>query len=96
MGEMNRVSINSRDSLLYTLFAVFELFVVTAGIALWSVDPRRVSGLDDGVGIAFWVSWVGLAVVSWLLRRAAPRVGFLGLMTVLGSLVTCAVLPAVP
>ena len=93
---MNRIAVDSHRSLFYALFAIFEaLLLVSAGV-LWSVDPRRMSGMDDAAGFTFWSSFLGLSIVSWLLRRAAPRLALVGLITALASFVACALLPAVP
>ena len=93
---MNRIAIDSHRSLFYGLFAIFELLLLVSVVALWRIDPRRMSGFDDAAGITFWFSFLGLSVVSWLLRRAAPRVARVGLVTVVGSFIACSLLPAVP
>jgi len=93
---MNRIAIDSHRSRFYALFGVFEVLLLVSVVALWCMDPRRMSGLDDAAGITLWFSFLGLSVVSWLLRRVAPRVARVGLITVVGSFIACAVLPAVP
>ena len=95
-GNMNRIAIESHRSLFYALFAMFEVLLLTSVVMLWSVDPRRLSGLDDAAGVTFWFSILGLSIVSWLLRRAAPRLARVGLITVLAGFIACSLLPAVP
>ena len=95
-GIMNCIAIDSHRSLFYALFAVFELLLLVSVVVLWCIDPRRMSGFDDAAGITFWFSFFGLSVVSWLLRRVAPRVARVGLITVVGSFIACSLLPAVP
>jgi hypothetical protein len=93
---MNRIAIDSHRSLFYALFAIFELLLLVSVVALWCIDPRRMSGLDDAAGITFWFSFFGLSVVCWLLRRAAPRMARVGLITLVGSFIAGSLLPAVP
>jgi hypothetical protein len=93
---MNRIAIESHRSLFYALFAMFEAMLPISVVVLWSVDPRRMSGLDDAAGITFWFSILGLSIVSWLLRRAAPRLTRAGMITVLAGFIACLLLPAVP
>jgi apolipoprotein N-acyltransferase len=93
---MKPIAIDSPRSLLFALFVIFEALLVTSAVVLWCVDPRRMSGLDDAAGIAFWFSFVGLSIVCWLLRRVAPRLATVGFITVLASFAAVALLPAVP
>ena len=86
---MNRVAIDLHRGLFYALFAIFETLLLAGQVVLWSVDPRRMSGLDDAAGITFWLSLVGLSVVSWLLRRAAPRLARVGAVSVLAGFLAC-------
>jgi len=75
---------------------MFEALLLVSAVMLWSVDARRMSGLDEAAGITFWFSFLGLSIVSWLLRRASPRLAVVGFITVLAGFVACALLPAVP
>lgn len=93
---MNRTAIDSHRSLFYGPFAIFEALLLFSLVVLCCVDPRRMSGLDDAAGIAFWFSFLGLLVVCWFLRRAASRLAVVGFITVLASFAVCALLPAVP
>jgi hypothetical protein len=68
---MNRITIDSHRNLLYALFAMFETLLLAGVVVLWSVDPRRMSGVDDAAGVTLGFSLFGLSLVSWLLRRAA-------------------------
>lgn len=95
-GNMSQIAIESHRGLFYALFAVFEAILLTSAVMLWCIEPRRMSGLDGAAGTAFWFSFAGLSVVSWLLRRAAPRVSIVGFITVVGSFIACSLLPAVP
>jgi len=93
---MNRIAMDSHRILFYALFALFEALLLTSVVMLWCIDPRRMSGLDDAAGITFLFSLLGLSIVSWLLRRAAPHLARVGLVTALAGFAACALLPAVP
>ena len=55
-GDMNRIAIESHRGLLYALFGFFETLLDAAVAVVWSVDPRRMSGVDDAAGITVWFS----------------------------------------
>lgn len=93
---MNRIALESHRSLFYALFAIFETLLLTAVVVVWSVDPRRMSGVDDAAGITVWFSLIGLLMVSWVLRRAATRLARVGWISILAGFIACALLPAVP
>lgn len=93
---MNSLVIESHRGLFYALFGMFEVLLLTAGVVLWSGNPRLMSGLDDAAGVIFWFAFLGLSIVSWLLRCAAPRVAKIGLITILVSFIACSLLTAVP
>jgi len=94
-GQMNRIPIDTHRSLFFVIFGVFEALLLGAVVVHWSVDPRGLSGLDDAAGVTFWFSFLGLSIVSWLLRRGAPRLAVVGFATVLTCFVVCSFLPAV-
>ena len=98
MPKMDRMPAHSHLSLFYTLFALFEILLWAAVLVFWSVDPRRMpmSWLDHAAGITAWFSLLGLSIVSWLLRRAAPRVARAGWISVLAALAAGSILPAIP
>ena len=93
---MNRIAIDSHRSLLYALFAVFEALLLAGVVVLWSVDPRRMPGVDDAAGVTLGFSLVGLSIVSWLLRRAAPRLARVGWVSVVAAFLACSLLPVIP
>jgi hypothetical protein len=92
---MNHLAIDTHRSLLYVLFAIFETLLLGGAVALWLVDPRRMSGLEEAAGITVCFSLLGLSTVSWLLRRVAHRLAQVGWISVLAGFVTCALLPGV-
>lgn len=98
LGKMDRSTPHSHISLFYALFALFEVQLWVAVLVSWSVDPRQMSmsWLDDAAGITAWFSLLGLSIVSWLLRRAAPRVARAGWISVLTALVAGSLHPAIP
>ena len=96
LGKMKRAAIDSHRSLFYTLFAIFETLLVTAAVSLWTIDPRGLPVLAEAGGITFLFSLVGLSIVSWLLKRAAPRLAQLGAVSVLVAFLMCSFLPAIP
>src|ERR1051325_4628556 len=93
---MTRPHIDSHRSLLYTLFAIFEMMLTAGAVGLWSVDPRRMPVLADAAGITFLFSLVGVSIVSWLLWHAAPRLSRVGAVSALAGVFACSLLPAVP
>ncbi len=93
---MNRITVESHRSLFYALFAIFEALLFGAVVVVWSVDPRQMSGIDDAAGVTIWFSLIGLSIVSWVLRRAAPRLARAGWISVLTGFIACALLPVVP
>lgn len=95
-GIMNRIAIDSHRSLFYTLFAIFEALLLAAVVVLWLIDPRRMSGVDDAAGVTIGFSLVGLSIVSWLLRRAAPRLARVGWVSIVAAFLACSLLPAIP
>ena len=94
--KMNLMTMDSHRSLFYVLFVIFETLLFAGVVGLWSVDPRRMSGLDDVAGITLFFSMAGLSIVCWLLRRLAPRLARQGWISVLAGFVACALIPAVP
>ena len=92
---MSLIATETHRSLLIVLFGIFETLFVGAVVVHWSVDPRRLPVLDEAAGITFWFSLLGLSIVSWLVRRSAPRLAAIGLATVLAGFVACSLLPAV-
>jgi hypothetical protein len=93
---MKYTAVDSHRGLLYALFAIFETLLVVAVVLVYSVDPRRMSGLDDAAGIAFCFSFFGLSGISWLLRGAAPRLARVGWISVLATFLAFVLLPPVP
>jgi hypothetical protein len=93
---MNHITAHSHRSLSYVLFALFEILLLSAVLVIWSFNPRRMSWVEDAAGITACFSMVGLSIVSWLLRRAAPRVARVGWISVLAGLAASCLLPAVP
>ena len=94
---MKPIVIESHRSLFYALFAVFETLLLAGVVALLSVDPRRMAGLYEAAGITFWFSLVGLSIASWLLRRAAPRLAWVGWVSILAGFLACSfLLPVIP
>jgi hypothetical protein len=96
VGQNESYAIDSHRSLFYVLFVIFETLLFAGVVGLWSVDPRRMSGLDDVAGITLLFSMVGISIVYRLLRRLAPRLARLGWISVPAGFVACALVPAVP
>ena len=94
-GQMNRIPVDTHRRLFFVIFGIFEALLLGAVVVHWSVDPRGLSGLDDAAGVAFWFSFLALSIVSWLLRRTAPRLAVVGFATVLTCFAVCSFLPVV-
>jgi hypothetical protein len=92
---MNRIDIGSHRGLLYALFAVFEASLWSSVIAQHLVDPLGVSGVDNAAGAAFLISFVGLFVVSWLMKRVAPRLATIGFLSPFVGFIAFTILPPV-
>lgn len=73
-GIMSRVTTEPHRSLYFVLFGIFELLLLVSVVVIWNVDPRRMTGLDDVAGITFGFSFLGISLISWLLRRTQPPV----------------------
>jgi glucan phosphoethanolaminetransferase (alkaline phosphatase superfamily) len=98
-ANMKWSAIYSYRGLVYVLFGICEalqLSLVVYVMALWHADPRRLSSFDPAAAIIFCFSFPGLLILSYLLRRAAPRLAVAGFTTAFVSLVAGSLLPAVP
>jgi hypothetical protein len=93
---MKPEAITAHRTLLCVLIGLFEALLVVSIWALWFIDPRRISALSDAAGITAGFSFVGLLGLWWLLRRGAPRLASICLMSALVGLVCSMILPAVP
>jgi hypothetical protein len=91
---MKLVAIQSHRGLFYALFGLFEVLLWASAVMLKQVDPRRPSGLDNAVAVALLFSFFGLLIICWLLRRAAPRLAAVGLITALAGFAFGVFLPA--
>jgi hypothetical protein len=92
---MNPTFVATHRGLLHVLFALFETLYVVSIVVLWSVDPRRMSSVSDAAGITFFFSFAGLLAMWWLLRRVAPRLAGIGLLSALLGFLATMLLPAV-
>lgn len=89
----------SSRGLLLVLFGICEALQISLavyGMTLWHLDPRRLSSPDPPAATLFGFSFPGLPILSWLLRRAAPRLAALGFATAIVSLVAGSLVPAIP
>lgn len=80
----------------FVLFALFEMLFIAAIILMFSLDPRKYPAATDAVGITWWFSFVGLLLVSWLIRRTNPRLARIGFLSVLAGFFSGLFLPAIP
>jgi hypothetical protein len=93
---MKREAIESHRTLFCVLIGLFDLLLVVSIALAWSVDPRRLSPVSDVAGITGLFSLVGLFILWWMLRRSAPRLASICLLSGLIGLLCSMILPAVP
>jgi hypothetical protein len=78
---MSKTMAENHRTLLCVLFWLFESLVVAAVITLLSTPSHPRSPVHEVMGFAFWVGFLGLLILSLLLRRAARRLAVLGYIT---------------
>jgi hypothetical protein len=84
---MQKFAINTHSTLFRVLFAIFEIVFVTSLLLMVTFDDgRKISAVADLAGVGFYFGFVGLVIVSLLLRRVAPRVSALGLVTAISGI----------
>jgi hypothetical protein len=88
--------IASHRTLFSILIGLFDILSVISVLTLWTVDPRKLSPLSDAAGVTGVFSLIGLVVLWWLLRRGAPRLASVCLLSALVGLVCSMILPAIP
>jgi len=84
---------DSHRTLLYVLFALFEVLFVASVIVLACIDPRRGLPVSDAAGLTFWFTFVGLFIVSFILRRVARKLAVIGWLTLFGGFWGLALMP---
>jgi hypothetical protein len=88
--------ISLHRTLFLVLIGLFEALLVTSIMVLWSTDSRRINPLKDAADITGVFSMVGLLILWWLLRRGAPRLARISLLSALAGIIGSMILPAVP
>jgi len=69
------------------LFGLFESLFLASVVIAFCLDPRSRPGIEDAAALAFWFAFIGLLVVSFILRRARRRLAVIGWLTLfLGTL----------
>lgn len=63
------------------LFFIFEVLFVTSVVILTRIDFQERLALSDAAGISFWFSFVGLFIVSYLMRRSSRYLTIIGWVT---------------
>lgn len=74
----------------------FDALLAISILSLWSVDPRWSSPYKEAAGIICIVSLVCLLTLWWFLRRGAPRLALICLLSALAGIVGFMILPPVP
>ena len=90
---MKPAAVASHRCLLYGLFALFETLLVSAFVVFWLVDRRALAPISDAAGVAWLLSSAGLLIIGWLLRRGAPRLASLCLLSALAGFIGAMLLP---
>ena len=79
VSKMQKGFTESHRRLLCLLFWVFESLLVAAVVtAFCTADRHKISPLDDAVGLTFWFAFIGMFVVSFMLRRQCRRLAITG------------------
>jgi hypothetical protein len=86
---------NRHRGLLSVLFFIFEALFVASVVILTRIDIREMTVWTEADGVAFWFSFVGLLVVSFLLRRTARHLAVIGWITLVVGFLFAAFLPAI-
>ncbi len=95
---MNRL-VASHRSLFNVLFATFEAGLWGALVTSLMIGRRRSfevrsAEVDAAAAVTFLFSLAGLAVVSWLLRRTAPRLATAGVLSFFAVILVTMLFPA--
>ena len=86
---------DAHGSLLCVLFCLFESLFLTSVLIAFCLDPRRRSGIEGASGLAFWFAFIGLFVVSFILRRAHRRLAVIGWLTLFLGILSLMLFPVV-
>lgn len=93
----NRVRIplaKSHRMLLYVLFWLFELLLVSAAGLLGFVADRHGAWMfEDAAGLTFLFAFIGLFIVSFILRNSCRRLAVVGWLTLFVGFLGMALLP---
>lgn len=95
-GAMKPEAILSHRTLFLVLIGLFEMLLVISMLTLWSLDPRRLSPIEDVAGITWGFASLSLFVLWWLLRRGEPRLASICLLSALAGIICAMILPPVP
>jgi hypothetical protein len=93
LGVMPLFITNSSRRLFVVLFFVFETLLISSAVALMRLDLHHEQIWGDAAAITFWFSFVGLFVVSFLLRRVARHLSMIGWFTLFLGFFSMILLP---
>ena len=86
---------NRHRGLVSVLFFIFEALFVASVVTLTRIDVCEMAVWSEAAGVTFWFSFVGLFVVSFLLRQAARHLAVIGWITLFIGFWFAAFLPVV-
>lgn len=93
---MSQAFTESHRHLLLILFWVFESLLTGAVVTLFCVmDPHRISPLEEAAGLTFWFAFVGLFIVSFVLRNVCRRLANLGWISLFVGFWSLALFPSI-
>ena len=95
IGVMATSITNRHRGLLSVLFFIFEALFVASVVTFTRIDIREAAVWSEAAGVTFWFSFVGLLIVSFLLRRAARHLAVIGWITLFVGFWFAALLPVV-
>jgi hypothetical protein len=81
-------------ALLFVLFWLFELLLCTSVVVLRFTDPRKIMPSSDTAGVTFWFAFLGLFVVTFILRKTADKLAVIGWLSLFVGFWSLALLPA--
>ena len=82
---MSESTPDRRQSLLRVLFFSFELLLVVSFAMIFVIDPRGSPVWSDAAGFTYWYAFVGLLIVSLMLRRSARHLANIAWLTLFFS-----------
>ncbi len=94
VSKMQKTFTESHRGLLCVLFWLFESLLVAAVVTAFCTDRHKRSPLDEAAGLTFWFAFIGMFIVSFILRRECRRLAVIGWLSLFMSFWSLALFPA--